>query len=76
MSKAEGLTRCQKDQRAEKWHDKRMRKKECNFGDKKLITVRPAEQGKLQAKGKDHYESSTLHRMVSLRPNDKGNIQR
>ena len=76
MSKAEGLTRCQKDQRAEKWHDKRMRKKECNFGDKKLITVRPAEQGKLQAKGKDHYESSTIRHTVTSRFNDKGNLLR
>ena len=34
--------------------------------------MRLAEQGKLQAKGKDHHETSILHHMVSLRSNDKG----
>jgi hypothetical protein len=38
------------DQRVERWHNKRMRKEECNLGNKKLITVRLAEQGKLQPK--------------------------
>jgi hypothetical protein len=33
MSGAKGPTKCQ-DQRAKRWHDKRMRKKECNIGDK------------------------------------------
>ena len=36
-----------RDQRVERWHDKRMRKEGCNLGNKKLITVRLAEQGKL-----------------------------
>ena len=76
MSETKRSNKVSKDQRAEKWHDKRMRKKECNFGDKKLITVRPAEQGKLQAKGKDHYESSTIRHVVSSRFNDEGNILR
>ena len=39
-------------------------------------TTMLAEQGKVQAKGKDHHESSTLHHMVSSRSNDKGNILR
>jgi hypothetical protein len=26
-----------KDQRGERWHDKRIRKKGCNLGDKKLM---------------------------------------
>ena len=76
MSRAEGPTRCQ-DQRAKRWHNKRMRKKWCNLGNKKLMNtqaVRLAEQGKLQEKGKDHHESLTLHHMVSSRSNDKGNI--
>ena len=38
--------------------------------------TRLAEQGKLQAKRKDHHESSTLRYMVTLRSNDKGNILR
>ena len=46
---AEGPTKWQ-DQRVERWHDKRMKKEGCNLGNKKLITVRLAEQGKLQAK--------------------------
>ena len=41
-----------------------------------LKIARLAEQGKHQAKGKDHHESSTLHHMVSSRSNDKGNLQR
>ena len=36
MSKAEGPTKWQ-DRRVERWHDKRMRKKGCNLGDKKLM---------------------------------------
>ena len=76
MSEAKRSNKVSKDQRAEKWHDKRMRKKGCNLGDKRFITMRPAEQGKLQAKGKDHYESSTIHHVVTLRSNDKGNILR
>ena len=52
-----------------------MGKKRCNLGDKKLITVRLAEQGKLQAKGKYHHESLTFYHMVSSRSNDKGNIK-
>ena len=46
---AECPTKC-RDQRVERWHNKRMRKEGCNIGNKKLITVRLAEQGKLQAK--------------------------
>jgi hypothetical protein len=47
----EGPTKWQ-DQRVERWHDKMMRKEWCNLGNKKLITMRLAEQGKLQAKKK------------------------
>ena len=78
MSGAEGPTTCQ-DQRAKRWHNKRMRKKGCNLGNKKLMNteaVRLIEQGKLQEKGKDHHESLTLRHMVSSRSNDKGNILR
>ena len=78
MSGAEGPTRCQ-DQRAKRWHNKRMRKKGCNLGNKNLMNTqaaRLAEQGKLQEKGKDHHESLTLCHMVSSRSNDKGNILR
>ena len=46
---AKGPTKWQ-DRRVERWHDKRMRKEGCSLGNKKLITVRLAEQGKLQAK--------------------------
>ena len=49
MGEAEGPTKWQ-DRRVERWHDKRMRKEGCNLGNKKHITVRLAEQGKLQAK--------------------------
>ena len=49
MSEVEGLTKW-RDRRVERWHDKRMRKEGCNLGNKKLITMRLAEQGKLQAK--------------------------
>ena len=45
----EGPTKWQ-DRRVERWHDKRMRKEWCNLGNKKLITIRLAEQGKLQGK--------------------------
>ena len=38
------------DRRIERLHDKGMRKEGCNLGNKKLIIVRLAEQGKLQAK--------------------------
>jgi hypothetical protein len=38
--------------------------------------ARLAEEGKLQAKGKEHHESSTLCHIVSSRSNDKGNILR
>ena len=78
MSGAKGPTRCQ-DQRAKRWHDKRMRKKGCNLRYKKLMNtqaVRLAEQGKLQEKGKDHHESLTLRHMVSSSSDDKGNILR
>ena len=75
MGEVEGPTKCQ-DRRVERWHDKRMRNEGCNLGNKKLITVRLAEQEKLQEKGKDHHESLTLHHMVSLCSNDKGNILR
>ena len=37
MSEEKGLIRCSKNQRAERWHDKRMRKQGCNLGDKKLM---------------------------------------
>jgi hypothetical protein len=36
--------------KSRKWHEKRMRKEWYNLGNKKLITMRLAEQGKLQAK--------------------------
>ena len=36
MGEAEGPTKWQ-DRRAERWHDKMMRKKECNLGDKKFM---------------------------------------
>ena len=48
---AEGPTKWQ-DRRVERWHDKMMRKEGCNLGNKNLITVRLAEQEKLQAKRK------------------------
>jgi len=35
MSKAKGPTKWQ-DQRVERWHDKKMRKKGCNLENKKL----------------------------------------
>jgi uncharacterized protein YdaU (DUF1376 family) len=65
-----------RDRRVKRWHDRRMRKEGCNLGNKKLITVRLAEHGKLQAKRKDHHESSTIRHVVSSRSNDKGNILR
>ena len=43
MSGAEGPTRCQ-DQRAKRWHNKRMRKKGCNLGNKKLMNTQAARQ--------------------------------
>ena len=46
---AEGLVKW-RDRRVERWHDQRRRKEGCNLGNKKLIIMRPAEQGKLQAK--------------------------
>ena len=78
MSGEEGTTRCQ-DQRAKRWHNKRMRKKGYNLENKKLMNTqaaRLAEQEKLQENGKDHHESLTLRHMVSSRSNDKGNILR
>ena len=80
MSGVEGPTKWQDQRRIERWHDKRMRKKGCNLGDKKLMNSSRCEasqkKGKLQAKGEDHHESSTLHHMVTLCSNDKGNILR
>ena len=61
-------------ERTKGWHEKRMRKKECDIGDKMLINK--LKQGKFQAKGKHHHKSSTLHHMVSSHSNDEGNILR
>ena len=78
ISEAKGLTRCQKieeqkDDMTKGWE------KRCELGDKKswiAHATRLAKQGKLQAKGKDHHESSILCHMVTLLSNDKGNILR
>ena len=76
MGEVEGPTKW-RDRRVERWHDKRMRKEGCNLGNKKLITVRLAKQGKLQAKREGPYhESSTIHHVVSSHFNDEGNILR
>ena len=79
MSEAKDLTRCkrsksrkmawQKDKKENVW----TRKQEASWT---AQAVRLAEQGKLQAKGKDYHKSSTLCHMVTLRSNDKGNILR
>jgi hypothetical protein len=37
MSEAKRYNKMSKDQRAKRWHDKRIRKKECNVGNKKLM---------------------------------------
>jgi hypothetical protein len=36
MNKSIGPTKCQRS-KSKRWHDKRMRKKGCNLGDKKLM---------------------------------------
>ena len=70
MSIAEGpnrMTRSTKE-RTKSWHDKRMRKKECNIGDKMLMNSSSKESFK-------HEEKTTtviyLCYMVSSRSNDE-----
>ena len=76
MRGAEGpniMSRSTKE-RTKRWYDKKMRKKECDIGDKMLINK--LKQGKFQAEGKHHHKSSILHHMVSSWFTDEGNILR
>jgi hypothetical protein len=59
-------------ERTKGWHDKRIRKKECDIEDKMLMNSSSKEN--FQAKGKYHHESSTLRHMVSSCSYDRGNI--
>ena len=60
-------------ERRKGWHDKRMRKKECDIGDKMFMNSSSMESFK-------HEEKTTtviyLHHMVLSHSNDEGNILR
>jgi hypothetical protein len=61
-------------ERTKGWYDKRMRKKECDIGDKMLMDSSSKE--KLQVGRENHHRSSTPHHMVSSRSNNEGKILR
>ena len=73
MNKSIGPTNV-KDQRAKRWHDKRMRKKGYNLGDKKLMNSSSYEASRTRKTSSK--KGRTLRQMVSSRSNDKGNILR
>ena len=76
MNGAEGPNKMPRftKERRKRWHHKRMRKKECDIGDKMLMNSSSKES--FNQKEKDHHKSSTLHHRVSSRSNDEGNILR
>ena len=79
MSEAKGLTMCQKIEEQKDGMTKGWERKGVNLETRSSWTAqatRLAEQGKLQAKEKDHHESSTLCYMVISCSNNKGNIIR
>ena len=70
MSGADGPNKVPRSikERTKGWHDKRMRKKECDIGDKMLMNSSSKESFK-------HEEKTTtiiyLHHIVSSRSNDE-----
>jgi len=75
MNRAEGPNKMPRftKERRKRWHHKRMRKKECDIGDKMLMNSSSKESFKQE-------ERITtviyLRHMVSSRSNDEGNILR
>jgi hypothetical protein len=57
------------------WHDKRIRKKECDIGDKMLMNSSSNESFKQEEKTTTSH-LCTLHHIVSSRSTDEGNILR
>ena len=60
MGETEGPTRCQ-DQRPKRWHDKRMRKKGCNLGDKKLMNSSNCEASRIRKTSNKKGRTITNH---------------
>ena len=60
MGKAEGPTKWQ-DRRAKRWYDKRIRKKWCNLGNKKLMNGSSCEASRIRKNFKQKGKTITSH---------------
>ena len=78
MSEAEGPTKWQ-DQRAERLHDKKMRKKGCNLGDKILMNSSSCEASRTRkTSSKREGPSRVIYPLLygDIMLNDNGNLLR
>ena len=61
MSEAKRSNKVLKDRRAERWHDKRMRKKRCELGNKKLMNNSSYETSRTRKTSSKREKTITSH---------------